>query len=159
MVCIVPPLRAFYPFSMTEPISIIRTPRRPISEKVRRAVSARVREGCSIAAAAEKAGLSRNGFAKALRRPEVQDHLREVQTAFVAEVEANRAFYKAQALEVAADLMRNARSENVRLRAAEFLAGDGKAPQVAVHVDARGGYEYVPPGARVVDIEEPASER
>jgi len=38
---------------------------------------------------------------------------------------------------------------------AEFLAGDGKVPQVAVHIDARqerGGYEFVRPGQRIVDV-------
>jgi len=38
----------------------------------------------------------------------------------------------------------------------EFLAGDGKSPQIAVQVDARphfgGGYDYVRPGQQVVDI-------
>lgn len=143
---------------MTKPFAIIRPAQKPISAKVRRAVAARVREGCSVSAAAERAGLSRNGFAKALKRPEVQDYLREVQAAYVSEVDASRSFYKARALEVAMDLMMNASSENVRLRAAEFLAGDGKAPQVAVHVDARGGgYEYAQPGQRIVEIENSAS--
>ena len=115
----------------------------------------RVREGLSIEKAARGAGLSRNGFAKALKRPEVQDHLRGVQIAYVAEVEAGRAVYKARALEVALELMMNGKSENVRLKAAEFLAGDGKGPAVAVHVDARQspGYAYVKPGAKVVEIE------
>lgn len=143
-----------YDKRMTEPLSLVRPARKPISRKVRRAVAARVREGLSITAAASKAGLSRNGFAKALKRPEVQDYLRDVQAAYVAEVNTSRSFYKARAMEVAMDLMMNARSENVRLRAAEFLAGDGKAPQVAVHVDARGGgYEYPLPGQRIVELE------
>ena len=147
---------------MNAPARIAAKPRKPISAKVRRAVSLRVREGLSIEKAATAAGLSRNGFAKALKRPEVQAHLVQVQTAYVTEVDASRALYKARALEVAVDLMLNASSENVRLRAAEFLAGDGKAPQVAVHVDARqgGGYEYVRPGEKVVEIEcEPGEPR
>ena len=50
--------------------------------------------------------------------------------------------------------MENAKSETVRLRAAEFLVGDGKAPQVSVTVDARpsAGYAYIRPGQQVVDI-------
>ena len=126
-----------------------------ISQRVRDAVHYRVHEGLSLVAAAEKAGLSRNGFAKALKRPAVQDLLRQVQEAFVLETEASRSVYKARALEVALDLMMNAKSETVRARMVEFLAGDGKTPQVAVHVDARqsGGYEYLPKGARLVEIE------
>jgi hypothetical protein len=56
---------------------------------------------------------------------------------------------------VALDLMLNAKSEAVRARMAEFLASDAKAPQVAVHIDARqsAGYEYVPPGQKFVDSE------
>ncbi|WP_132462134.1 hypothetical protein [Rhodovulum marinum] len=98
--------------------------------------------------------MSKNGFHKALKRPAVQDYMQEVQRAFVAEVEASRAVYKARALEAALELMQNAKSEAVRARMVEFLAGDGKAPQVAVHVDARqvGGYEYPRPGERVVEI-------
>ncbi len=131
-------------------------PKPRISAKVRAAVEFRVREGKSIADAAKAAGLSKNGLVKALKRPAVQDLVQDLQRAFVAEVEASRAIYKVRALEVALDLMLNAKSEAVRARMVEFLAGDGKAPQVAVHVDARqvgGGYEYPPPGSRVVEIE------
>ncbi len=127
-----------------------------ISSKVRSAVEARVKQGASIAKAAELAGMSKTGFAKALKRPAVQEHMRQVQGAFVAEVEASRAVFKARAFEVALDLMQNAKSETIRARMVEFLAGDGKAPQVSVHVDARqqgAGYEYVPPSAEVVEIE------
>lgn len=129
-------------------------PKPRISRKVRDAVECRVREGLSIVAAAEKAGLSRNGFAKALKRPAVQDLVKEVQETFIRETEALRSTYKARALEVALDLMLNAKSETVRARMAEFLASDAKAPQLAVHVDARqqGGYDYVPPGCKLVEI-------
>ena len=40
---------------------------------------------------------------------------------------------------------------------AEFLAGDGKGPQVSVHVDARSaltGYEMARPGQRVFEIQD-----
>lgn len=133
-----------------------RMPKPRISAKVRTAVDARVRQGLSIAKAADAAGLSKNGFAKALKRPAVQEHLKQVQEVFVAETEARRATYKAQALEAALDLMQNAQSETVRARMIEFLAGDGKAPQVAVQVDARthfgGAYEFVRPGQQLVEI-------
>lgn len=130
-------------------------PKPRISQKVRDAVDLRVREGLSIAAAAERAGMSRNGFAKALKRAAVQDLVREVQERFVIESEAARAVYRARAFEVALHLMENAKSETVRARMVEFLAGDGISPQVAVHVDARqkgGGYEYLRPGEEIVEI-------
>jgi len=105
----------------------------------------------TIKDACEEAGLSESGW-----RPAVVAHLQEVQERYVAEVEANRAAYKAQALEVAADLMRNAKSEQVRARMTEFLANDGNVGQgVQVNVDARkmvSGYEYIPPGAKVVEV-------
>jgi AraC-like DNA-binding protein len=118
-------------------IRALPAPRPRISRKVRDAVRVRVEEGLSIAAAAERAGMSRNGLAKALKRPAVQDLLRETQEAFIRETEALRATYKARALEVALELMHTAKSESVRARMAEFLASDAKAPQVAVHIDAR----------------------
>ena len=127
-----------------------------ISPRVRAAVEVRVKEGLSIEAAAARAGLSRNGFFVALKGPAVQDLVRQVQEAFVAEVGASKALYKARALEVALDLMLNAKSEAIRARMVEFLAGDGKQRQAAVHIDARhdhAGYEYARPGARVLEIE------
>jgi len=130
-----------------------KTPHR-LSSRIRAAVEARVRLGMSIAAAAEAAGMSKNGFHQALKRAAVQAYLREVQAAFVAETDANRAVYRVRALEAALDLMLNAKSEAVRARMVEFLVGDGKAPQVAVHVGARtcGGYEYIRPGERLIEI-------
>ncbi|GGO50880.1 hypothetical protein GCM10011315_02700 [Roseovarius pacificus] len=120
---------------------------------------ARVRDGLSIADAAKAGGMSANGFHKALQRPEVKEYQQEVQHKFVLESESSRAFYKARAFEVALDLMKNAQSETVRARMVEFLAGDGKAPQVAVHVDARtvsGEYAFVRPGGKVVEIQDPS---
>ena len=137
-------------------------PKPRISKKVRDAIDLRVQDGLSIAAAAEKAGMSRNGLAKALKRPPVRDLVRKVQERIVIESEASRAVYKARALEAALDLMLNAKSEAVRARMVEFLAGDGKAPQVAVNVDARqqgGGYESLRPGGQLVEIVEGKIER
>lgn len=128
-----------------------------LSSKLRAAIQHRVTKGKTIKDACEEAGLSESGWHAAMRRPAVVTHLQEVQQRYVAEVEANRAAYKAQALEVAADLMRNAKSEQVRARMTEFLASDGNANQgVQVNVDARSmapvGYEYIPPGAKVVEV-------
>ena len=119
-----------------------------ISARVRAAVEARVVQGLSIEKAAEAAGLSRAGFAKALKRPAVQDLVRAVQDRFIRDTEARRSVFKARAFEVALDLMLNAKSEAIRARMAEFLAGDARVSPVAVHVDARqvvrGGYEFGP---------------
>ncbi len=135
-------------------------PKPRISSKVRAAVEFRVREGLSIQNAAEKAGLSRNGFAKALKRPTVKDLMEDCQRRFIGEVEGRRAYLKARAYEIAAEMLETATSEAVKVRLIEFLCSDGKAPQVGVYVDARqeprGGYEYVRPGQKVVEIENSA---
>jgi predicted DNA-binding protein (UPF0251 family) len=127
-------------------------PKRParMSQKLRDAIRFHVTEGLSIVAASEKAGISRQGFHKALKRPEVRDHLSAVRLDFIEGVEANKAFLKAKALEVALDLMLNSKSETIRARMVEFLAADAKVSPVAVHIDARQaaapqGYVYQRP--------------
>ena len=128
-----------------------------ISAKLRLAIDIRVRKGCTITEACEGAGISPAGWHKAMKRPAVQALLQNVQQRFVSEVNAGSAHRKAQALKVAVDLMHNAKSETVRARMAEFLAGDGRAPQVSVHVDAQGaptGYEMARPGQRIVEIQD-----
>lgn len=69
-------------------------------------------------------------------------------------IEANKALYKARALEVGMDLMMNSKSETVRARMVEFFASDGKVSPVSVHIDARQtrGYEYVRPDHKVVEV-------
>lgn len=137
---------------------MVALPSRParLSTKLRAAIEARVTGGLSIVEACTKAGLSPQGWHKAMKRPSVRDHLEAVQRRFVAESDAKRALYRARAFEVALDLLLNAKSEAIRARMAEFLASDGKAAQVAVHVDARtvdrGGYEFVRPGQKIVEL-------
>ena len=128
-----------------------------LSAKLRRAIDLRVRKGVSIVEACREAGLSTAGWHKAMKRPAVQDHLRTVQATFVAEAEGLRALARARAIEVAVDLMLNAKSESIRARMCEFLASDAKVSPVAVHVDARTieapGYAYqrVELGRRSID--------
>lgn len=135
-------------------ITALPPPKPRLSSKLRHAIELRVRNGLTIKKACAEAGLSSAGYFKAMKRPHVQDHFREVQQKYLAEVEHLKATAKAQAVEVAMDLMRNAKSESVRARMVEFLLADGKAPQVAVHVDARqtGGYEFARPGQKIVDV-------
>ena len=83
-----------------------------------------------------------------MQRPAVQAHLEEVQRKFISEAEGLRASAKTRALQVAIELLGTTTNENIKVRLIEFLAGEGKAPQVAVNVDARnmhaGGYAYPP---------------
>lgn len=131
-----------------------------ISAKLRHAIDLRVRKALTIAEACEEAGVSQSGWFAAMKRPAVQNALSEAQERFVKEAEALRATAKAAAIEVAIDLMKNAKSENVRARMAEFLLTEGKgaATQIAVNVDARsvpvaGGYEYAPYGREIETVE------
>lgn len=131
-----------------------------ISPKIRAAIDLRVKKGLSLEAAAEQAGLSRYGFQKALKRPAVADLLAEVQNRFLAEVNGKRAILSARALDIAADMLNNEETDSkTKLRLIELLMADAKAPAVSVHVDAStnisGGYEFVPPNARVIEIENP----
>ncbi|MCB1342713.1 MAG: hypothetical protein KDK24_16920 [Pseudooceanicola sp.] len=137
-------------------LTALPSPAARLSARLRQAIDLRVRGGRTIKEACAEAGLSESAFYKAIQRPAVRDHMQELQERFVTEVEAKRTAYRAEALDAARDLMKNAKSEAVRARMIEFLAGDGKAPAVSVNVDARQaparGYEFVRPGQSVVQI-------
>jgi len=138
-------------------------PSRPsrMSAKLRRAVNLHVCEGMTIVAACDKAGMSPQGYHKAMKRATVRDHLEEVQRLFILSADTKKALYRARALEGALDLMLNSKSEAIRARMCEFLASDAKISPVAVHIDARqdrGGYEFVRPGQRIVEISQATGE-
>jgi hypothetical protein len=118
---------------------LIALPPRParLSARLRSAIEAYVTQGLSIAAACDKAGMSRTGYHKVKQRPAVRDSLETVQARFVGDAKAKRALYQAQALEVALELMMNSKRETIGARMVEFLASDAKVPPVAVHMDAR----------------------
>ena len=128
--------------------NVVALPARPsrLSPKLRRAIDLRVRRMLPISEACEQAGLSTAGWYKAMQRPAVQDYLEEAQRKFIAEAGTLKATAKTRALQVAIELLETTKSETIKVRLIEFLCNEGKAPQVAVHVDARqgGGYEYPP---------------
>lgn len=127
-----------------------------LSPALRHAIRLRVERGLTIVQACRAAGLSQAGWHKAMQRDAVQEYVQGVQAQYVQNVQQARARHKARAYEVAAELMESAKSEQVRLKAVEFLAGEGRkdaATQVNVQINQGvRGYEYVPPGARVVDV-------
>ncbi|WP_170576254.1 hypothetical protein [Ruegeria atlantica] len=136
-------------------LTSVPVPKPRISSKLRKAIELRVRHGLTIEKACAEAAMSPAGYYKAMKRPAVKEHYEEVQHAYILEAEKLRSIAKTRAIEVALDLMHNAKSETIRARMAEFLASEGKTPQVAVHVDARHspqGYEYVRPGQQVVEV-------
>ncbi|MBF9057722.1 hypothetical protein HKCCSP123_00865 [Rhodobacterales bacterium HKCCSP123] len=85
----------------------------------------------TITAACEAAGMSRQGWHKSMKRDAVKAELEAEKARFLAEVEGRRSVFVAQALEVALDLMRNAKSESVRARMVEFLASYGEPQKPA----------------------------
>lgn len=128
--------------------------RRRISKRVMQALDLIATQGMPITKVAETVSMDRTALWKALQKENVKAELEQRKVRYIAAQGAMRSTLKARALEVAADLMENATSEAVRMRAVEFLAGETKAgPSVSVTVNAGGGYEFAPPGARIVDIE------
>lgn len=132
--------------------NLIPLPNRPsrLSEKLRRAIEVKITTGATINDACAQAGISPQGYHKALRRPSVREHFEAVQRKFVADSEQMRAHARVLAIAVAVDLMTNSKDEKIRARMAEFLAGDGKAPAVAVNIDARqampaAAYTFIKP--------------
>jgi hypothetical protein len=125
-----------------------------MSAKLRHAIHLHVQEGKTIIAACKEAGMSTQGYHKAMKRPAVRDYLQKVKAEFVTSVESNKAQYRARAFEVGLDLMMNSKSEAIRARMVEFFASDAKVSPVSVHIDARQtrGYEFVRPGQRLVEI-------
>lgn len=126
----------------------LRKPAARISPRVRLAVTRLVRHGATQVEAAKTAGLSRQGLGKALKRSEVQELVAQARLNLVAEADNLRAVGRVVALETALDLLQNSTDERIKVRMVEFLAADGKSPQVQVNVDARSieppatGYSY-----------------
>lgn len=125
---------------------------------MRKAVSLRLLKSKTLEEAAGLAGVSVAGLHKALQQPQNQPILESIKSAYISQVEGRRAVLSANALEYAHDLMLNARSESVRARMVEFLAGRySEKPTQEVHVKgevhhAFRGYEYLTPGQALVDV-------
>ena len=142
---------------MKAPATIAKAPRSLRKRKeIEAAIQYRIREGETWDEAARRAGLTPAGLWKARLREDVQALIEKEQIRFVAEVAASKAAYQALAWETGAELMRTSKSEAIRARMVEFLAGGGKAagaPAVQINQTFGGsGYAFVPPGASVVDI-------
>lgn len=123
-----------------------------LSEKLRRAIEIRVTTGVTINEACAQAGISPQGYYKALARPAVREHYEAVQRQFVADSDQLRAGAKVLALAVAVKLMTETKDEKVKARMCEFLAGDGRTPTVQVSIDARqhlpaSNYTFVRPAS------------
>lgn len=139
-------------------ISATPAPQPRISQKLRKAIELRVRKGLTVAAACEDAGMSQSGYFAAMKKTHVREFYENAVAQFVQESDGLRARAKIIAIQQALELMRTAKSETVKARMVEFLAGDTKAPTVSVNVDARAparGYEYPIEGSQVVELRPP----
>ena len=121
-----------------------------ISANLRRGIRAFVWEGLSRDDAAKRAGMKPASFTKALRKP----HVRALVEHEFKELRSGEHF-RAYARMVA--LSETARSEDVQLRANQWVAGvDGLAPvsQVRGHVKVTHGFEgYAYPSRADVETE------
>lgn len=125
-----------------------------IRAKLREALLLIANEGVTQKEAAERSGLHEATVCKALRKIHVQDALEAMKLEVIRHTQAQKEGYKALAMRHAFHLMKNANSEAVQARMVEFLAGEARAgTQVNVQINNdRGGYEFVRPGQRVVEI-------
>lgn len=137
-----------------EPVSPVY--KRPVPKRTREAIRLRIREGMSWAECAQRVNMAQSSLFKAIKQPHVKALMIQLKDEFIQDVAEMRAPYKAQAFEVARELLHNAKSEAVKARMVEFLAGEpkGNAVNVAVQVNNAPpqGYEYVRPGQDVVKI-------
>lgn len=129
---------------------------RRISPKVRTALELKVKEGIPWAKAAQRAGMSEAGIHKARKATHIQEEFERIKGQYINEIEASAGLHKARALEVARELLDESNSDTVKARMVEFLRGEGK-PQTQITVQNQvnvgaGGYEFVPPGATVVEV-------
>lgn len=122
-----------------------------MSEKLRRAIDLRIRKGLTITAACREAGLSPQGWHKAMQRAETRLFVAELQKRMLDEANTRRAALRLVALETAAELLTaEGTSDTAKIRLIEILLAEGKpSASVNVSVDARsqvahqpGGYVY-----------------
>lgn len=122
--------------------------------ELREAVRLIVQKGYQIGKAAEAAGLHPVSLSRALARPPIRAYLEEQKALYCLDADQLKGRAKAMAINAGIDLMHNAQSEAVRARMVELFAGEGgKGAQLQVTINNdRGGYEFVRPGQRIVDI-------
>lgn len=131
-----------------------------IGRKLRSALLTLAQEGTTKREAARRAGMNETALGKALRKPYVARELDAMKASVAAEIAGMKAHYRTLALEHAWYLAKNAKSEAVQARMVELLAGETRsAPMVNVTIgQSVQGYEYLPPGARLVEIEGTATD-
>ncbi|MGL6209114.1 MAG: hypothetical protein ACRC14_04705 [Paracoccaceae bacterium] len=84
-----------------------------------------------------------------MKRPAVIQAYEAAELAFIQTIELRRKGYKARAIEVAADIMERGTSEAARMKAVEFLSGEGRQALVNIQLPGNSapasGYVYERP--------------
>ena len=122
---------------------------------LRLAVEEIVWKGVTQREAAHRAGMNETALGRALARPAIAAWLEYLKAQAALDADKLKAHARAIAIREGTRLITEAQSEQVRARMVEFFAGEAKpGSQVNVQVNVdRGGYEFVRPGARMVEIE------
>lgn len=127
-----------------------------VSTKARAAIGYLVKLGCTQEEAAKLADMNPAALSRALAKPHVKAALQEAKQQTIQAIKADKPLYEALAWKRCHDIAQNSKDERTSLKAVELLALGSKQPGVQVNVQtnvhAAGGYEFVPPNARVVDI-------
>lgn len=98
--------------------------------------------------------MNETALGRALARPAIAAWLEHLKAQAALDADKLKAQARAIAIQEGLRLMTQAQSEAVRARMVEFFAGEAKpGSQVNVQVNVDRGYEFVRPGARMVEIE------
>lgn len=121
---------------------------------LREAVTLIVEKGITQREAAKRVGMNETALGRAISKPHIKAYIDNEKALFLTDMLKLKDRAKSIAIATGIDLMHSAQSEAVRARMVELFAGEAKSgPSVAVQVNVdRGGYEFVRPGARMVDI-------
>lgn len=130
-----------------------------VSAKARAAIGFLVKLGCTQEEAAKLADMNASALSRALAKPHVKEALIAAQEQRIKDINTSKPLYKALAWERAHTIAQTSKDERVSLKAVELLTGESRTgPSVSVTVNA-GGYEFVRPGQRLVEIEGSATDQ
>lgn len=121
---------------------------------LREAVEFIVQKGVTQREASRLAGMNERALSRALLKPHIKAYVEHEKALFLTDMLKLKDRAKSIAIATGIELMHSAASEAVRARMVELFAGEprpGASVAVQVNVD-RGGYEFVRPGQKMVDI-------
>lgn len=129
-----------------------------IGKKLRVALDYLATSGRTQREAAELADMNEKSLSKALKRTHVKAELERIKALHSMDLQRVEGNAKKEAILAGLQLLRDAKSESVKARMVELFAGLGtKTPSVTINNTVQNtvksaGYEYAPPGSRVVEI-------